>query len=103
METLEAIKLFLCDLIKPIVTEAVAEAIPKPEPEQSLHLLTLAQAIKTYPISHSTIYRLFDRGQLSKHKLGKRTALDERELMVLYRKETLTGTTARRTSERYPS
>ena len=96
METLEAIKLFLCDLIKPIVTEAVAEAIPKPEPKQSL-------AIKTYPISHSTIYRLFDRGQLSKHKLGKRTALDERELMVLYRKETLTGTTARRTSERYPS
>lgn len=94
------IRSFLGDLIKPIVAEAVAEALPKQEPQQEDHLLTLKEAIRKYPLSHTTIYRLFDSGELSKHKLGKRTVLDENELKVLFRKETLTGMTARRTSKR---
>ncbi len=94
------VKSFLTDLIKPIVAEAVTEALPKPEPEPREQLLTLKQAMLRYPISHTTLYRLFDSGELSKHKRGKRTVVDESELKQLFRKETLTGMTTRRTSRR---
>lgn len=97
MITLDQILSFLKDWIKPIVLEAILEAQAKPKPQPQGKLLTLQETMRMYPISHTTIYRLFDTGQLSKHKLNRRTAISETELKALFQKETLTGVTERKT------
>jgi len=96
MITLDEVLSLVKDWIKPIVLEAVMEAQAKPQPEPQEKLLTLQETMRLYPISHTTIYRLFDSGQLSKHKLNRRTALSEKEVKALFQKETLTGYSDRR-------
>lgn len=71
---------FLKDLIRPIVVDAVSEAVEPLRPVERKRYLTIKEAREEYCISVATLYNYFQSGVLHKIKNGGRTYIDRQEL-----------------------
>ena len=89
MENRAPVKSFLQELIKPIVVDAVNEAIPKVVRTEPKEYLSVEEVEEEYHISSSTVYRRFDSGDLTKVKNGKRTLVKRVEIEKALKEGTL--------------
>lgn len=80
MDKLNVIASFLKDLIRPIVVDAVTEAVTPLKPVARKRFLTVKEAREEYCISTATLYNYFQEGVLHKIKNGGRTYIDREEL-----------------------
>ena len=80
MDGLKQIKDFLQDLIRPIVVEAVQNAIPTPEAAKMKKYLTVKEVGEIYHLSVSAIYDRFKSGALTRVKNGGKTYVLSEEM-----------------------
>ena len=86
MDVLKEVRIFLQDLIRPIVVEAVKSSMSPAEQEKSKKYLTVKEVEEMYDLSVSAIYDRFKNGTFTRVKSGGRTLLlheeVEKSLMV---------------------
>ena len=73
MDVLKEVRIFLQDLIRPIVVEAVKSSMSPAEQEKSKKYLTVKEVEEMYDLSVSAIYDRFKNGTFTRVKSGGRT------------------------------
>lgn len=80
MDNLAPVRAFFKELITPIVTDAVKQALPNADESGNGRKMAIAEVTKVYGIAQSTIYLRFKTGQLTKYKQNGLTFVDIDEL-----------------------
>lgn len=80
MDNLAPVRAFFKELITPIVTDAVKQAMPAKDESNSSRKMPVAEVTKVYGIAQSTLYLRFKTGQLTKYKQNGLTFVDIDEL-----------------------
>lgn len=89
MDNLAPVRAFFKELITPIVTDAVKQAMPAASEERKGNKIPVADVTPLYGISQSTIYARFKSGQLKKYKQNGLTFVDVDELEQSMKEEKL--------------
>ena len=80
MDNLAPVRPFFKELITPIVTDAVKQALPSADESGNSRKMAVADVTRVYGIAQSTIYLRFKTGQLTKYKQNGLTFVDIDEL-----------------------
>lgn len=80
MDNLAPVRAFFKELITPIVTDAVKQALPNADESGGSRKMSVSDVAKKYGIGVSTIYLRFKTGQLTKYKQNGLTFVDVDEL-----------------------
>ena len=80
MDNLAPVRAFFKELITPIVTDAVKQALPNADESGNGRKMPVAEVTRVYGIAQSTIYLRFKTGQLTKYKQNGLTFVDVDEL-----------------------
>jgi len=80
MDVVKEVRVFLQDLIRPIVVEAVKSSMTPSEEVKTKKYLTVKEVGEMYDLSVSTIYDRFKNGTLTRVKSGGRTLILHEEL-----------------------
>ena len=91
MDNLTPVRSFLKELITPIVKDAVKTALTVQSSSATKHYIPLAEAVKLYGMSVSTIYNRFDDGTLTKIKNGGLTFVIQEEIEASMQAERLSA------------
>lgn len=73
---MEALKQLLTDIIRPIVMEALREAITEVKTNPTKRYYTAEEAWEHLRVSRATFYRRVAKGQIEILKIGARTLVD---------------------------
>lgn len=79
------------ELITPIVKDAVKTAMTVQSSSATKHYIPIAEAVKLYGMSVSTIYNRFDDGTLTKIKNGGLTFVIQEEIEASMQAERLSA------------
>lgn len=91
MEKKDVFREFFTDLIRPIVQEAVKECLAPPAPNKDVEFITVKEILEDFPISHTQLYREINSGCITKYKIKRRTAFNKKDIVALFKPESLTG------------
>ena len=91
MDNLTPVRSFLKELITPIVKDAVKTAMTVQSSSATKHYIPIAEAVKLYGMSVSTIYNRFDDGTLTKIKNGGLTFVIQEEIEASMQAERLSA------------
>ena len=91
MDNLTPVRSFLKELITPIVKDAVKTAMTVQSSSATKHYIPIAEAVKLYGMSVSTIYNRFDDGTLTKIKNGGLTFVIQEEIEASMQAEKLSA------------
>ena len=80
MDNLAPVRAFFKELITPIVTDAVKQALPNADESGNGRKMPVAEVTRVYGIAQSTLYLRFKTGQLTKYKQNGLTFVDVDEL-----------------------
>lgn len=80
MDNLAPVRAFFKELITPIVTDAVKQALPNTDENGGGRKMPVAEVTRVYGIAQSTLYLRFKTGQLTKYKQNGLTFVDVDEL-----------------------
>lgn len=75
MDYIKTIRVFLTELITPIVVQAVKDCVPEPAPIDLKKYITVEEAMEEYGLSMTSVYRRFNAGVFTKVKNGTRTLI----------------------------
>lgn len=80
MEITSAMEQFFGGILKPLVTEAVREAIAEKEIKKDPNYITVEEACEFLHCSEPTLYNRVNKGEIKVVKNGRSTLIDKRKL-----------------------
>ena len=92
MDYINTIRVFLTELITPIVVQAVKDSVPEPAPLDLKKYITVEEAMEQYGLSMTSVYRRFNAGVFTKVKNGSRTLILREEIEDSLKRRIVGGT-----------
>ena len=92
MDYINTIRVFLTELITPIVVQAVKDSVPEPAPLDLKKYITVEEAMEQYGLSMTSVYRRFNAGVFTKVKNGTRTLILREEIEDSLKRRKVGGT-----------
>ena len=103
MDFMEAFKAFLTDVITPIVEQSVLSIKPMNVELSQPKYISVSEACRQYCISVTTVYRMFDKGDLDKIKIGDKTLVSIAQLDKLYERHMVGSVGKKKTKKWRPA